>query len=67
MRDEKDKIKELEHQKKQLESALAQAHLKIICLESLVDCAEDYYQIDIQKKFGTMASQKPSNGSKRKK
>ena len=53
MKDEKDKIKELEREKRQLESALANAHLKIIGLESLIDCAEDLYQIDIKKKFDT--------------
>jgi len=66
MKDEKDKLKELEQQKKQLESALAQAHLKIICLESLVDSAEEYYQIDIKKKFGTPVSPKRSIASKQK-
>lgn len=51
MKDEKDRIKELEKQKQLLESALAQAHLEIICLESLVDCAEEHFQIDIKKKL----------------
>jgi transposase-like protein len=64
MKDEKDKLKELECQKKQLESALAQAHLKIICLESMIDCAEEHYQIDIKKKLDTTQSNKPSTGSK---
>ncbi len=41
MKDEKDKIKELERQKKELESALAQAHLKIIMLESTVKVLEE--------------------------
>ena len=67
MKDEKDKIKELERQKKQLESALAQAHLKIISLESMLDCAEEYYQIDIKKKLDTTVSAKPSPGSTSKK
>lgn len=59
MKDEQDKLKELERHQRQLESALAQAHLKIICLESLIDCAEEHYQIDIKKKFATTASTKP--------
>ena len=67
MKDEKDKFKELEHQKTQLESALAQAHLKIICLEALVNSAENFYGIDITKKFDTMASPKPSTKSTGKK
>ncbi len=41
MRDEKDKIKQLEREKKELESALAQAHLKIITLESTVRVLEE--------------------------
>lgn len=53
MKDEKDKIKELEKQKQQLESALAQAHLKIICLESTIECVEEHYKIDVKKNFGT--------------
>jgi transposase len=59
MKDEKDKVQELERQKKQLESALAQAHLKIISLESLIESAEAHYQIDIKKKLNTIVLQKP--------
>jgi transposase len=59
MKDEKDKVQELERQKKQLESALAQAHLKIISLESLIESAEARYQIDIKKKLNTIVLQKP--------
>ena len=53
MKGEKDKIKELEKQKQQLESALAQAHLKIITLESTLECVEEHYNIDVKKNFGT--------------
>ena len=67
MKDEKDKIKELERQKQQLESALAQAHLKIICLESMVDCAEEHYDIDIKKNFGHQVPGKALPPSKKKK
>ena len=67
MKDEKDKIKELEREKRQLESALAQAHLKVIGLESLIDCAEDYYQVDIKKKFDTQQFDKPLKEQKQKK
>ena len=49
MKDEKDKLKELERQKQQLESALAQAHLKIICLESVIECVDEHYAIDVKK------------------
>ena len=67
MKDEKDKIKELEREKRQLESALAQAHLKVIGLESLIDCAEDHYQVDIKKKFDTQQFDKPLKQQKQKK
>jgi transposase-like protein len=52
MKGEKDRIKELERQKRELESALAQEHLKNICLESLIECVEEHYQIDVKKNFG---------------
>jgi transposase-like protein len=50
MKDEKDKIKELEKQKKELESALAQAHLKIIVLESTVKVLEEKTEEGIKKR-----------------
>jgi transposase-like protein len=58
MKGERDKLKELEKQKKQLESALAQEHLKNICLEALIDSIEKHYGIDAKKNFGEKASQK---------
>ena len=48
-----DIIKQLKAEKQQLESALAQSQLKVIALESLVEVAEEHFQIDIKKKFGT--------------
>jgi transposase-like protein len=56
MKDEKDKLKELERKNRELESALAQAHLKNIALESMVESIEELYDIDVKKKFGTKAS-----------
>ena len=50
MKDEKDKIKELEREKKELESALAQAHLKIITLESTVKVLEEKTTEGIKKR-----------------
>ena len=68
MKDEQDKLKQLERQKQQLESALAQAHLKIICLESLLETVEDHYSIDIKKNSATQAQldllQKSTNNQK---
>lgn len=66
MKDEKDKLKELEREKKQLESALAQEHLKNLCLEALIESAEEHYGVDIKKNFGDKASQKLSSKPKSK-
>jgi transposase-like protein len=66
MKDEKDKLKELEKQKKQLESALAQEHLKNICLEALIDSIEEHYGIDVKKNFGDKASEKLTFKGKKK-
>ena len=66
MRDEKDKIKELERQKRQLESALAQTHIKIVVLESVIDCAEEELNVDIKKKFGSQQSMNQLPASKNK-
>lgn len=60
MRDEADRIKELEQEKKKLESALAQAHLKIIALESTIESAEELYKVRFKKKSGTEASDSAS-------
>lgn len=60
MRDEVDRIKALEKEKKELESALAQAQLKIIVLESTIESAGELYQTDIKKKFGMKVSGKAS-------
>ena len=49
MKDEKDKLRELEREKKQLESALAQAHLKNLCLEALIESAEEHFGVDKKK------------------
>lgn len=66
MKGERDKLKELEKQKKQLESALAQEHLKNICLEALIDSIEEHYGIDAKKNFGEKASQKLTYKGKNK-
>jgi transposase-like protein len=56
MKDEPNRIKELEKQKKQLESALAQAHLKIITLESTVKVLEEKTGVRLKKKTDTKSS-----------
>jgi transposase-like protein len=60
MQDEPSKLKFLERQKRELESALAQAHVKLLSLESLIVCVEDHYHIDVKKTFGTTASSTPA-------
>jgi transposase-like protein len=53
MKGEKDKVRELEKEKRVLESALAQSQLKIMMLERYVEIAKDKYGIDLKKKNGT--------------
>jgi len=67
MKDEKDKLKELEREKHKLESALANAHLKIVSLEALIESAEEQYDIDFKKNFGYAGSTKLSTTKKKKK
>jgi len=52
MKDEVSKIKQLEREKKELESALAQAHLKILAYESLVEVAEKNLGVELKKNLG---------------
>lgn len=49
MKDEVSRIKQLEKEKQELESALAKAHLKLIVYESLIDVAEEELGVDIKK------------------
>jgi len=65
MRGERDRIKELEKQVRQLESALANEHLRNIVLESLVDIAREKYGIDLKKKNGREPSKRDIDESKR--
>ena len=58
MQDERDVIKELKKQKKQLESALAQQVLKNLALESLIEAAGEHYGADLKKTFGEKESKK---------
>jgi transposase-like protein len=52
MKDERDRIKGLKEKVKELESALADEHLKKISLESLIEVAERHYKTDFKKNFG---------------
>lgn len=49
LKDELSRLKQLEKEKKELESALAQAHLKLIVLETVIDVAEEELGIDLKK------------------
>jgi transposase-like protein len=62
MKDEVSKLKQLEKEKKALESALAQAHLKILAYESLIEVAEEKLGIDLKKNLG----EKPYDMQKKK-
>jgi len=62
MKDEVSKIKQLEKEKKELESALAQAHLNLLAYESLIEVAEEELGIDIKKNL--KFSQLPGQGKK---
>jgi transposase len=48
-----DEIKELKAEKQKLETALAQSHMKNLVLESMIEIAEEKYQLSIKKKHGT--------------
>ena len=63
MKDETDRIKQLEAEKKKLESALAQAHVKNLFLEEVIRLGKEDFGIDLKKKFGT----EPSSISRKKK
>jgi transposase len=60
MPDERNRIKELEKDKRALESALAQAHMKIILLESTVEVLEEKAGIRTKKKTDTPSSSEPT-------
>jgi transposase-like protein len=56
---ERDRIKELEKQNRALESALAQAHMKIVLLESAVEVYEEQSARATKKKPDTAPSNAP--------
>jgi transposase-like protein len=55
--------KRLREEKQALESALAQAHLKQLALESTIEVASEHFGTDVKKNFGTEASKRPSSGA----
>jgi transposase-like protein len=56
LKDEVSKLKQLEKEKKALESALAQAHLKLIVYESMLEIAEEEYGVDLKKNLKPRSS-----------
>ena len=58
MKDENDRVKQLEKEKRDLESALAQTHLKNLHLEALIEIARKRYNIDLKKNIGQKESKK---------
>ena len=59
MPEERNRIKELEKEKRALESALAQAHMKILLLESTVEVLEERVDQQSKKKTDTPSSSGP--------
>ena len=53
MTDEVSRLKRLEKEKRELESALAQAHLRIVTLEKTIEVIESKYGEASGKKFDT--------------
>jgi transposase len=50
-----DRLEEVKEKNRLLESALAEAQLKILALESLVEVANDHYGENLKKNFGSEA------------
>lgn len=46
---ESDKIRQLEKEKRELESALAKTQVRLLAMETLIDVAEAHYKIEIKK------------------
>jgi len=53
--DEVNLLKQREKEKRELESALAQAHLRILSLEKMLEIAGKEYGEDLKKKYGIEA------------
>ncbi len=55
LKDEVSKLKQLEKEKKELESALANAHLKLITYEALIEVAEEELGVDLKKNLKSVS------------
>jgi len=58
LKDEVSKLKQIEKEKRELEAALAQAHLKIMSLEKMLEIAGREYGEDFKKRYDTKVSRK---------
>jgi transposase len=56
MKDEKDRLVELEKENQKLKIALADAYLARDCAEKVIEVASEIYQTDLKKKFGEKVS-----------
>lgn len=63
---DRDKVEELKRERQQLEHALAQTQLKLLAAESLLECVEEHYRIDVKKTFGSKVRRKLLPKFKRK-
>lgn len=59
-----DENKRLRKEKQALESALAQAHLKELVLESTIEVASEHFGVDVKKSFGTNPSNARSENAR---
>jgi transposase len=64
LKDEVSKLKQLEKEKKELESALAQAHLKLVTYESIIEVAEEELGRDFKKNLKSELSIKADKKAK---
>jgi transposase len=62
---ERDQTKVLRERIQKLESALSDAHIKNVLLESLIEVADEYYKTDLKKNFGTELSKRQKGKSKK--
>lgn len=63
MKDEKDRVKELEAEVKKLKIALADSVLERDAYKTTIDVANEHYQTDLKKNFARQASQGQKKGA----
>ena len=63
---DRDRLEELKRDRQELEHALAQTQLKLLVAESLLECVEEHYRIDVKKTFGSKVRRESLPKSKRR-